>query len=191
MARKAVAMIERIGPPTKGVRPNCNGVPGELVSLEGIALEFGRTKISPYDGLLDQLAKATDAAVEKSQPRPGLKFGDPRAKASIYARAKRMGLRVIFAIAGNELYVRMEGRADDDTREKRRIAIRRMLASGAALSYIQIANKLRADGDLTVDAQTVDAIMVQMMRAGDVIRQESGAWKASPAAVAAATRKAS
>lgn len=169
--------------PTKGVRPNFGGVPGALVSLEGVTgLEFGRTKISPYDALLDQLAKATDEAVEKQQPRPGLKFGDARAKASVYARAKQKGLRVLFAIAGKDLYVRMEGRVDDNIKGARREAIRKILAKGEAFSYIQITNKLRADGDLTIDAPIVDAILLQMMRAGEVARQETGAWRAAPAA---------
>lgn len=180
MARsKTIAAVQK---PTKGIRPNTAGVAGALVSIAEIALEFGRsTKNSPYDALLDELATATDAANEKNQPRPGLRFDDARAKPSIYARAKKKGLRVVFAIgADGALYVRMEGRDTDQVKAQRRDAIRKMLVPGTALTYIQIANKLRADGDAMIDAATVDAIMLQLMKAGDVIRQDGGAWKSAP-----------
>lgn len=180
MAKKAA--IAEISRPTKGVRPNLAGVPGELVDLDGLSLEFGgRNKISPYDALLHQLAKATDEALAASKPRPGLKFGDPRAKASLWNRAKKLGLRISFAFSSDELYVRMDGRVDDNLRETRRSAIKKLLANGQAWTYLQIAARLREGGDASVDAQTVDAIMVQLMRTGDVIRQDGGAWKIAPA----------
>lgn len=167
--------------PTKGVRPDFGGVPGALVPLTGIALEFGRqNRSSPYDSLLDELARATDEAIEKKEPKPGLKFDDLRAKPSIYARAKKKGLRVVFAVAGAALYVRMEGRNDDHIKDSRRAAILKMLAGGAVMTYMQITNKLRADGDLTIDGPIVDAIMLQLMRTGSVVRQEGGAWKSAP-----------
>lgn len=174
-----------VGPapaPRKGVRPSMDGVPGELISLEGLNLVFGhRLRISPYDVLLDQLAASTDKAVEEKQPRPGLKFGDVRAKASVYTRAKKKGLLVSFAEVGRVLYVRLDGRADDHAKETRRGSIRKLLANGVALTHVAIAARLREAGDASVDAQLVDAILAQMLKAGDVIRQDGGAWKLNPA----------
>lgn len=185
MAKKTAVSISAVGPapaPRKGVRPMLDGVPGEIVSLDGLNLVFGhRLRVSPYDTLLDQLAEATDKAVEAKQPRPGLKFGNIRAKASVYSRAKRKGLLVSFAEVGQALYVRLDGHVEENARETRRGKIRTLLASGQALTHQAIAVKLRESGDATVDAPLVDAILAQMMKAGEVIRQESGAWKLNPA----------
>ena len=58
----AAKRITEIQKPTKGVKPNLNGVPGELVPAAGLTLNFaiGNRKVSPYDVLLDQLAAAPE-----------------------------------------------------------------------------------------------------------------------------------
>lgn len=188
MARRASAAtapatapaITELPKPTKGVKPRMDGVPGELVDLDALNLQFGgMRKVSPYDPLLDQLATATDAAMAAvpKRPRPGLKFGHVRARNSVWARAKAKGFKVSFAIAGSDLYVRLDGRVDDDVKETRRSAIRKLLASHMQLSVIPICNKLREGGDVNVDAALVETILTQMAKAGEVIRQESGAWR--------------
>lgn len=160
--------------------PDFSGTPGKIVSLDSLELNFGRRRTgSPYDILLDDLATATDEAVAAGKPRPGLEFGNVKAQASVYQRAKKKNLRVVFAVSGERLYVRMEGRYDDNIREQRRTAIKRILLVGP-MTYIPITNKLREGGDLSVQASEVDPLLNVMMKAGEVIRQEGGAWKLAP-----------
>jgi len=155
--------------------PDFSGVPGELVALDGLTLHFGKRKVSPYDPLLDQLSLATDAALNANKPAPGLRFTSVQAKASVSARAKLKGLRVSFAeTPEGPMYVRIEGRLD--VLEKRGDAIRAMLASGP-LSTMVITSRLRSNGDDTVDAQGVEAMLSGMMKRGTVIRQEGNTWK--------------
>jgi hypothetical protein len=177
---KAMAAITKKpeGAPKRGRKPNTDGVPGELVSLEGLNLVFGtRLKTSPYDPLLDQLVQAG--------PGKALRFGDVRAKASVYARAKKRGLRVSFAESAGALYVRFDGSSDADVRKSRRDHIVVALRLGP-MSAIQIAKRLREAGDASVDAQLVEAILGQMLKASEVVKRDNdNTWAMKGRAIAA------
>jgi hypothetical protein len=102
-----------------------------------------------------------------------------KAKASVTARAKKLGLRVSFAEQGASLYVRCDGRADDDVKATRRTKILEALRRLGPMGSIQLAARLR-ETDALVDGQIVDAICAQMLRAGEIVRREGGDWAASP-----------
>jgi hypothetical protein len=165
---------------TKRGRPDFSGVPGELVDAAVVpaGLHFG-TKLrgSPYDGLLKQLA---DAGAGKM-----LKFGDPKARVSINVRARKLGLKVSCAEDGNVLWVRFDGRADDDVKASRREKILGVLKFGPNTA-IRLAHVLREKGDENVDASLVEAICVQVARSGEILRQEGGTWALNPRHKAAA-----
>jgi hypothetical protein len=105
-----------------------------------------------------------------------LRFGDVRAKASVYARAQKKGLRVSFAESGGALYVRLDGRKDDDIKAARREKIVQALKGGVSLNAIRLSVKLREGGDTTIDGQTVEAICAQMVREGSLIKRETGEY---------------
>ena len=164
--------VKKIARPAPGVRPDITGVPGELVPLAGLDLHFGKSlRTSPYDPLLEQL--------DKAGPGNALRFGDLRARVSVVARAKKLGLHVSFAVSGNTLYVRLDGRAADDKHATRREQIKAALKFGP-LAAMKLTALLREKGDATVDASLVENILGQMMRAGEVVHQEGGAWALAP-----------
>lgn len=189
---KELSSVGSSAAPTKGVKPNMTGVPGEFVTLNALPFEAWQrsSKVSPYDTLLDDLRKRTEEAKANGDASlPGLRFADPRAKASLYARGKRKGLQVGFAIFDGALYVRIDGvtRAVEDIKEKRRAQIRKLLEKGVTFNTGQICTKLREGGDSTLDFGTLDLILTQMVRAREVVKQEGGTWKllqASPKAAA-------
>jgi hypothetical protein len=149
--------------------PDFSGVAGKLVEAP-TDLHFGARagRGSPYDALLEQLAASKGKVLE---------FGDTRARPSVYARAKKLGLRVLFAESGNTLYVKFGGWAPDSERWKAlvRAAIREVVTTQPR-NEIQIAVALRATGVNDVDAGTVGAILKQMEQSGDVQRQRDGSW---------------
>lgn len=161
------------------------GTPGALVEALPADLDFTNPgRVSMYDTLLLSLERKVDEAkrdpARKGQPMPGLCFEDIKARAGVTARAKKIGIKILMAEAGGKLYIRYVGRAVDDQREPRRIKILDILQKAPGpMTYMQITNMLRADGDETVDAGLVDLILVSMMKAGDVIRQNTGAWRLS------------
>jgi hypothetical protein len=163
------------GKPKKGVMPRLDGVPGELVSLEDLALVLNfsskKTRVSPYDPLLDQLAE--------SGPGKVLKFCDVRARISLIARAKKKGLRLSFAESGTDLYVRCDGRPIEDVRASRRTAILKILNTGPH-KLSRITAVLREAGDLAIDMSLALLILSQMEKAGEVIHQEGDQWAKSP-----------
>lgn len=84
--------------PMKGVRPRLEGVAGALVDEAPEGILFGKSlRQSPYDALLQQL-KAAGAG-------KFLRFESLRAKPSIMARAKKLGIRILFGEQGNVLWV--------------------------------------------------------------------------------------
>jgi hypothetical protein len=170
VAKKAAV---EAAPAPKRKAPDMTGVAGELVSIEGMELSFGRgqRKVSPYDALLDQLV-----AAGKGQ---ALRFGDRKARTAVGARAKKKGLRVSFAEAGSVLYVRLDGRTEDDMHEYRRQRILSALMLGPTTS-IKLAATLREKGDAAADAQTVDAICGQMARRGEIVKQDGDRWAKNP-----------
>lgn len=162
VTKKAAAVI-----PEKRARPNFAGVPGELIAADGLDLVFGsRLKVSPYDALLEKLAAA---------PGMFLRFPDPRAKASVYLRAKKKGFRLSYAEKEGLLFVRFDGRVDDDVRAKRRLEIMEVLKLGPS-SPIPLANKLRERGDAGVQAGDVETICLQLIKTGELVRQEGNTF---------------
>lgn len=153
-------------------KPDFAGTPGALVSLEGLNLVFGgRLKSSPYDTLLDQLATA--------QPGQALKFDDVKAKASVYARSKKKGLKVSFAELNGALYVRLDGRVEDDVRKRRREQIVAALKKGP-LTHFALASRMREAGDGSIDAVMVETILTQMLRDCLVLKREASAGGGVP-----------
>jgi hypothetical protein len=173
MAKAAVVAVKAV--PAKRAAPDMSGVPGTLVSLDGLDIDFAKwNRASPYDALLEKLVNAP--------PNSALLFANGlRARASICARAKKKGLIVGLAEKGPDLYVKFIGRVEDNEKESRRKKIKQLLRLGP-LNCIQIATKLREGGDGVVDAQLVDTILAQMQKAGDVIRQEGGNCRLVPGA---------
>lgn len=150
------------------------GTPGKMVDasqLDGLVFG-GRAKVSPYDKLLTELKEATP----KPPSKVVLEFESLKARASVYARAKKLEMRVSFAELGGKLYVRYEGDLGEDVIAKRRQAILDNM-SGIPVSYIEMKNKLVALGDVSVTAAEVDIILVQLMKAGKVVRQDGGKWR--------------
>lgn len=75
-------------------------VTGQIVAAEGLNLEFGAAgRKSAYDDLLNRLIEAAPGHV--------LKFADTRCRATVAARAKKLGLRVLFAESAGALYVQI------------------------------------------------------------------------------------
>ncbi|HVW08368.1 MAG TPA: hypothetical protein VHC90_07285, partial [Bryobacteraceae bacterium] len=74
------------------------GVAGVLVSEAPEGVLFGRlARQSPYDPLLEQLRTAG--------PGKFLKFDSLRARPSVAARAKKLGIKVLFGEQGETLWV--------------------------------------------------------------------------------------
>ena len=123
MARSTAAAVQapapvvaEVGKPTKGVKPNCNGVPGALIEASELPpdLVFGLRKqhVSPYDALLKQLLESGEGKA--------LSFGHERARASVFARSKKLGIKIEMADHAGKLYVRlMPGSTASSTEEKR------------------------------------------------------------------------
>ena len=113
MATKTVA--NKPGPAPKGRRPDMTGVPGVLVDAQLAPVEIvwgNRLRKSPYDPLLHQLAEAGAGKF--------LKFPDTRARVSVIARARKLGLKVTCGEQAGALYVRFDGRVEDDVKATRR-----------------------------------------------------------------------
>ena len=177
MPRKANPKTEQ---PTSW-QDRLTGTSGAFLTELPADIEFKAPgRISPYDKLLMQLEKAHNEPRPPGAQRPGLVFDHVKAQTAVVARAKKLGYRVLFAEKAGKLYVQFAGLLADDPKLKRREAILAVLAKAPApLKYIEITNRLRAGGDELLEAAAVDAILVQMMRAGDVLRVDGGAWRIS------------
>lgn len=101
-----------------GIKPTFEGVPGELLNEAPEGLTFGEKKLrkSPYDPLLIQLRDAG--------PGKYLKFGDLRARVSLLARSKKLGIRLLFGEQDNTLWVTLakaelttEGKSEESPRK--------------------------------------------------------------------------
>ncbi len=167
--------------PKTGIPLKLGGVPGTIVSEpDGVIWgERKPPKESPYDKPLQELLAKTETWQRtKNGPRPVLLFGDLRARASLIIRSKKLKMRVVYAITPEGLFVRYEGRVDENVMLTRRESIKRLLASTKqALSHIQITNELRRAGDLTAEASGIELILTQMLRGAEVVKQEGGLWK--------------
>ena len=166
---KEVAKTVSVGMGRKGRVPDVKGVPGKVIQLPA-GLTFGsRARQSPYDPLLRE--------VETAAPGSGLEFGDPRARASVIIRAKKLGLKVEFAEQDGKLYVRLA--AAQDTRTARHDAILALLRLGPS-TPIKIASVLREKGDTVADGQIVVAALGQMERNNLVIKLTGAEWGLNP-----------
>lgn len=148
--------------------PDFSGVAGKLVDVPA-GLVFGvKTRVSPYDVLLQQLAASKGKALE---------FGDLRARASVHVRAKKLGMRVLTAEQGNTLYVKFGGwmPSTDGWRAQVRAAINEVVRTQPR-NEVQIAVAVRAQGLNDVDAGIVGTILKQMEQEGAVQRQRDGSW---------------
>lgn len=147
-------------------KPDFTGVPGEFCKPDGLNLVFGKKlRGSPYDGLLLELAKRTGEL---------LVFGDIKARASIYARAKKLQMALEYAESGGKLYVRFAGLLPDhpDFKSQRRDRIMAALPG----TPIQVA---RAIGD-GLTAQDVEIHLRQAQRDKLVtMDSHTGVWKAA------------
>lgn len=155
-----------------------DGTPGEIVSLEGLNLDFSaRVRKSLYDELLDKLAAAPkDSAI---------RFGSVKCRTSVAVRAKKRGYAVQFSESGGgALFVRIVANKAEDLKEERRHRITVILKNGP-LTYLKITNRLRELGDELVDGATVERILTQMRKTGDVIVQEGGSYAIAPTKAAA------
>lgn len=160
--------------PKKGTMPDMSGVPGELVSDSTLPEDIhwgAKRRMSPYDGPLKALADAGPGKV--------LRFGELKARLSVPARAKKLGLRIECGEKDGVLYVRYLGHVEDDVKASRRSEILGALKFGPATA-MKLANLLRMKGDSVVDAQLVEAILVQLARTGEVVTREGGEYGLNP-----------
>lgn len=160
--------------------PNFSGVSGELIPADpALLLVFGnRCRISPYDGLLDQLAEKTNGGGAGGFL---LRFGDTRARAAVQVRARKKGLRISFAESGGSLFVRLDGSASKDLHETRREAIKHILRT-QPMTAMRLAAKMRDSGDPAATGPLVESILLQMLKAAEVVRQEGDTWALNPRA---------
>jgi len=175
--------------PSKGTRPNFNGVPGCIVASdalpEGLDFAAKRARISPYDGLLEKLLEAPKNSA--------LKFGDLRARASIIIRARKKGLRVVFAERGSELYVRIDGFIDSNDKAKATLknaapatlpskpsdqieqAVLRAMAVGFSNPQT-IADHARKNGTIIIGVAPIQSALIRMEING-LVRRDGSQWK--------------
>jgi hypothetical protein len=183
-------VVADVAPLKERKKPDFTGVPGALVAsdvvagLEGQGLVWGTGhRTSPYDAMLEDLRRHTESALAKGEKHlPALRFDDARARASVCARAKKKGLRAICAEHAGKLYVRLD-KLEGNPSVARRKAILVTLKQFGPLPTQRLAGQLRQDGDTAIDAATVNLICAQMVKSGEVIAQEGGAWSLSPAAI--------
>lgn len=174
MAAVAKRVMEPVAVPAnskKGKKPDMSGVPGELVGMPAFELRWGGGKISPYDGLLEKLAAAG--------PGQLLKFGDARAKTSLWSRSRKLGMKLMYAEHEGSMYVKFAGWAPDSERGKQivRAKIMEVLQTNPR-TEIQLAVELRKQGLTDMDAATAGAILKQMEQLGQTSRKADGTWLA-------------
>lgn len=103
MANSAAAVTTKAGKPTPGVRPNFTGVASVFVKLAEVPPELvfsaRKQRTSPYDEKLRALLEAGRDTL--------LKFDDPRARASLSARSKKLGMKLEYGEHMGKLYVRL------------------------------------------------------------------------------------
>lgn len=183
MARSTAAAVQapapvvaEVGKPTKGVKPNCNGVPGALIEASELPpdLVFGLRKqhISPYDALLKQLLESGEGKA--------LKFGHERARTSVVARSKKLGIKIELADYAGELYVRLAPGSTSQARQplkdglvsdkktRNRSLILTALRKGKSTPEA-IAAQLRSDDpDCSLDGPIVRSLLKGMQQDGGV-----------------------
>ena len=165
---------EKAENPQKKKRGPFTGVPGTLVPLQGLELDFSTKKlrVSPYDALLAELAAAPK--------ENALLFNDLKARNSIGLRAEKKGMIVAFAEKDGMLYVRYMGRTDEQASGQRRGAVLRLLRQLGPITYIKLTNRLREEGDAIADAPMVECILQAACKTREALKQDRGMYKANP-----------
>jgi hypothetical protein len=90
-------------------------------------------------------------------------------------------MRISYPTIDGALYVRLDGSAEADSRQTRRAAILLALKTGP-MAAMRLSNMLFNQGDKSVDVHLVEAVLTQMLRAGEVVHQEGGDWAIAPRA---------
>lgn len=170
----AVSAAGAVQKPTKGVRPRLEGVPGVLLTARDVAplgLIFGAaTRVSPYDAKLRELCAAEAGAV--------LCFGNLRARASLYQRAKKLNIKLEFGEQGGKLYARLvssealprqsvTGTVVTDAKTRNRALICAAIRKGKKTPEA-IAAFLRDEGHTNFDGPVVRSMLKHMQAQGQV-----------------------
>ncbi len=147
--------------------PDFAGVPGALVDSapEGMVFGLKKWRVSPYDPLLEQLRKAGAGKF--------LKFDDLRCRISVSARAKKLGIKVLFGEQGNTLFVTLataELQANGVVEEQPKKPSNSDLVLAAIREKRHTAGEivswLRSNGVPGAGITQVDGIIGNLMRAG-------------------------
>lgn len=178
----AATGTKKPGPP-KGRTLDFSGVPGEIVPADAVqGLEFSAKKIrhSPYDALLEKLLDSPKGSI--------LKFGDPRARASVTVRARKKGLKVEFAERDGVLYVRIAGFAEQRPEIKPvhvpggcAALVLRALAAIEDATPLAIAEYIIQNG-VRITTPEVRDTLVQMAKDGTAKKRANGTWTLGKAA---------
>ena len=170
----------KAAPPTKGVTPNMQGVPGVLMDEAPPDIVFGgRKKVSPYDALLLQLKAA---GVGKY-----MKFDDLKARTSLTARSKKLGIKLLFGEDNNNsLWITLAKAelTEDGVTEKQPTP---PTNSDLVLKAIgekrctpgEILTWMRSNGANGLGITQVDGLLSNLSRAGK-IRNVSGTREEAP-----------
>jgi hypothetical protein len=161
-------MKEKLPAPTKGVMPVMTGVSGCLMDSAPDDVLFGgrANKGSPYDSLLLQLKAAGHGKF--------LRFDDLRAKASVWARAKKMGIKVLFGTQGDKLWVslakvEMETDGEVDVQPKRaNVDIVLDAVKAGRQQAGEIFSWSRSNGSTEIGIREVDILLGSLARAGKI-----------------------
>jgi hypothetical protein len=185
--------------PSTRKRPDFTGVPGQIVLSSDPAaqgLQFGLGgRISPYDEMLRELAARMQeyhAALEANAtskpaklvdpiPIPYLRFPNLKPKHAVAMRARKLGIKISFAVKDDQLWIRCNGSEASDTRARREKAILACLTTGPR-SAIAVAAYLRERGDELIDGPIAEGILLMLLKRGQVIRQEGNSFALKPGA---------
>lgn len=140
----------RIGPP----------VTGKVVSIAELGeLEFGvnGSKQSHYAKLLTELQAAPAGSV--------LQFESVGCRFSISTRARKLGLKVLFATRDGKLYVKIDPTMHLSNKDR----IRQALQTGP-MTAIEASNYVRAHGNENMDAQIAEGLLAGMVKSGEASR---------------------
>ncbi len=152
----------------KGIKPNMNGTPGIMLSIDSIPkdLQFGRNKESPYDKLIFQLKQAGKDHC--------LRFEDIKARAAIYSRSKKLGIELEFAFNENILFVKLKQPKLNTSDEKElkqgenEVYVFKAIKAGYKTPEI-IAKYIRDQGKSSMDSSMVQIIAKRMTEKGQLI----------------------
>lgn len=155
--------------PTKGVRPQLEGVAGVIVNEAPPDIVWGgKHRISPYDALLQELKKAGIGNY--------LKFGDPRCRPSVTARAKKLGIAVLFGEGPDKsLWVTLQkpelsknGSVDPEPPKPTNAELVIKAIEAKRHTAGEIVSWLRSNGGAGIGITQVDGLLSNLLRSGKV-----------------------